>query len=509
MIDDELVFADDDPVVPGELSHSSPLPWKILIVDDDEEVHSITTLVLKDFSFDQRGLSFFHAYSGAEARQLIADHPDIAVILLDVVMEEEDAGLKLVEYIRKELTNSLVRIILRTGQPGQAPEERIIVEYDINDYKEKTELSSQKLYTVLISSLRTYRHLLTIEASRSGLKNIINASASLFETRSIKQLASGVLSQLVALLGMEADALVCYLERLEVSEQLEGVSVLAASGSFEPYLEARSLEELPQQAYDDLLYAAEKRICLYFDDRYVGYFDSEAGTGVMIYCETWQQLDELNKALVEIYCNNVHVAFENVLLNREIEETQKEIIYTLGEIAEARSSETGSHLKRVAQVCERLGQLAGLSSREVEILRLAAPMHDIGKVAVPDEILNSPDKLSPTDLATMKGHAEVGYEMLAASGREIMKAAAMIAVQHHERYDGTGYPNGISGNDIHIYARIVTLADVYDALSNDRVYRKAYAPDTVKKYLAAERGKHFDPQLVDLFLENMEDICAA
>ena len=507
MNDDELIFADDDQDVPDNgVDHAPPKAWKILIVDDDEEVHSITTLVLKNFSYEGRGLQFFHAYNGPEAREIMTLHPDMAVVFLDVVMEKEDAGLQVVDYIRTELNNSFVRIILRTGQPGQAPEERIIVEYDINDYKEKTELSSQKLFTVLVASLRTYRHMLTIDANRVGLKNIIQASASLFETRSIKQLASGVLAQLVALLGMEPDALVCQLDRHDGAGQVENMTVLATSGNFRPFLESTRLGDLPKQAYEDLRYAAEKRICLYFDDRYVGYFESEVGAGVLIYCETWEQLDDLNKALVEIYCSNVHVAFQNVLLNKEIEETQQEIIFTLGEIAEARSLETGNHLKRVAIICNILGCHAGLSPREVEILRLAAPMHDIGKVAVPDEILNASGKLSAMEYATMKGHAEVGYEMLASSGREIMKAAAIIAVQHHERFDGSGYPNGLSGENIHIYARIVSLADVFDALSHDRVYRKAYDPATVKKFLLAERGKHFDPQLVDIFFDNEEEI---
>ena len=507
MQDDDLIFAADDPTVPGsgvELAREDP--WKILVVDDDEEVHSITTLVLKKFVYGGRGLEFFHAYNRSEACELMTQHPDMAVVFLDVVMETAQAGLEVVDFIRNDLGNSQVRIVLRTGQPGQAPEERIIVEYDINDYKEKTELSSQKLFTVLVASLRTYRHMQTIEANRAGLRHVIQASASLFETRSIKQLASGVLTQLMALLGMEADALVCQLSRQQVPGQLENMVVLAASGSFSPYLESSKLSELPRQAYEDLHYAAERQICLYFDDRYVGYFESEVGAGVLIYCETWQELDDLNKALVEIYCSNVHIAFENVLLNDEIDGTQKEIIFTLGEIAEARSQETGNHLKRVAAISEIIGRHVGLTTREVETLRLAAPMHDIGKVAVPDEILNAPGKLSPQDYATMKGHAEVGYEMLSTSGREIMKAAAIIAVQHHERYDGSGYPNGLSGENIHIYARIVSLADVYDALSHNRVYRQAYPPVEVNEIIRAGRGKHFDPQLVDIFFDHQEEI---
>ena len=149
--------------------------WKILIVDDDVEVHNVTKLALGDFKFDQRSLEFLSVYSGKEAREFIQKHPDTAVVLLDVVMEEEDSGLKLVEYIRDELKNKFLRIVLRTGQPGQAPEEQVIADYDINDYKTKTELTSQKLFTTMIVALRSYQDLITIEAHKQELSNLLEA----------------------------------------------------------------------------------------------------------------------------------------------------------------------------------------------------------------------------------------------------------------------------------------------------------------------------------------------
>ncbi len=507
MSDDAIIFAAEDPSRADDLHRPSyKKPWKILIVDDDEEVHTITTLVLRQFRYENSPLTFLHAYNGADAQRLMAEHPDIAVILLDVVMEQEDSGLQVVEYVRNHLRNAFVRIILRTGQPGQAPEERIIVEYDINDYKEKTELSSQKLFTVMLSSLRTYRHLLTIDANREGLKNIIQASASLFEQRSVKLLASGVLTQLVAILGMSPDAMVCQVSDLDEEISPENIEVLAGSGCYEDLVQSAVGRELPPHLVTDLNRAWDKKCCLCLDDRFVGFFPSESGVGVLLYCEGWNQLDDLSKSLVEVYCTNVHAAFENVLLNQEIEDTQKEIIYTLGEIAEARSRETGSHVKRVSSISRILGKNFGLSLAEVEMLRLAAPMHDIGKVAIPDGILNHPGKLSEDDFSTMQHHTEIGSVMLSSSPRAIMKAAAIIALQHHEKYDGTGYPEGLKGEDINIFARIVALADVYDALNNDRVYRKAFKPEEVLAYIKEERGRHFDPALVDVFFDNLEDI---
>jgi len=513
--DEELVFFDDDDkenAQAGQKENSSePVKksagWKILVVDDDPMVHSITTLVLKDFFYDGRGLEFIHAYSGKEARETISAHPDTAVILLDVVMETADSGLQVVEFIRKELGNIFVRIILRTGQPGQAPEEKVIVEYDINDYKEKTELSSQKLFTVMVSSLRTYRDILTIEANREGLKRIIDASASLFELRSMKQLATGVLTQLVSILHMDPNAVVCEASGVATRNKGENFEVLAATGRFEEVMRkpGQSVKDLPPEVVADMRQAQILEECIYYEDRYVGYFKSDMGIETIIYCEGWNELTELNKNLIEIFCTNVHIAFENTILNKEIEDSQKEIIYTLGEIAEARSKETGCHVKRVSEYCRLLGQKYGLRPGQLEILRLSSPMHDVGKVAIPDSILNNPGSLTDDEFETMKNHTEIGFGMLGSSNRDIMKAAAVIAVQHHEKYDGSGYPVGLQGEDIHIFARIVTLADVFDALCSDRVYRKAYGMKSIQEYLRKERGSHFDPHLVDLFLGNLDE----
>lgn len=166
---DELIFAgegDDDALFAGEESppdRASPGRWKVMIVDDEAEIHNITQLSLADFTFGGKGLTFVNAYSGREAKELIQAHPDTALILLDVVMESDHAGLEVVKHIRNELDNKMVRIILRTGQPGQAPEEKVIVNYDINDYKAKTELTTQKLFTTVVTALRAFDHLNTIE----------------------------------------------------------------------------------------------------------------------------------------------------------------------------------------------------------------------------------------------------------------------------------------------------------------------------------------------------------
>jgi two-component system sensor histidine kinase ChiS len=171
--DDAITFADDDSEIKGRHDHH----WKIMLVDDEEEIHHVTRLALADFIFENRGVSFISAYSGEEAKRLIQEHPDTALILLDVVMETDDAGLAVVKHIRQVLRNPLVRIVLRTGQPGQAPESTVIVDYDINDYKAKTELTTQKLFTTVVTALRAFRYVTAIEDHRQQLEKIARASA--------------------------------------------------------------------------------------------------------------------------------------------------------------------------------------------------------------------------------------------------------------------------------------------------------------------------------------------
>ena len=504
----EVVFFVDEPEGAGSSRQraESNGTWKVLVVDDEEEVHAVTKLVLADFSYKNKGLLFLHAYSGKEARALIAEHPDTAIIFLDVVMEKNDAGLEVVRYIREELKNSFVRIILRTGQPGQAPAEKVIIEYDINDYKEKTELTAQKLFTTMVASLRSYRDILTIEANRKGLEKIIDAATSICRLRSIKNLASGVLTQLVAILHLSENALYCQTSGIAVAKVQGSFNVLAATGAYASYIDAEVRGELPAKVLEDVLRATTLKQSICEDNRYIGYFRSELGEETIIYLEGWRDLSELDRRMIEVFCGNVQVAYENVLLYQEIEGTQKEIIYTLGELAEMRSLETGNHVRRVAEYSRLLAEKHGLSQREVEVIRLASSMHDVGKVAIPDAILNKPGPLSAAEFEVMKTHTIRAQEIMGLSDREIIKTAIIIALQHHEKFDGTGYPKGLQGEDIHISARITALADVFDALGNDRSYRQAWEMEAILDLIRVERGTHFDPVLVDLFFENIDTI---
>lgn len=501
MDDDVLLFADEQ----EELIEEGNEVWKVLIVDDEEEVHAVTKLVLDGFSFEGKPLLFLSAYSAEEAKRLLQQHSDIALILLDVVMEGADAGLQLVHYIREEMHNQLVRIVLRTGQPGEAPEARVILEYDINDYKEKTELTAQKLLTTLIASLRSYRDLQTIE---TGLEKIVQASPEIFRMQSMQNFAAGVLTQLIAMLKLNRNSLYLKTSSFAATRQKNGeFNILAATGEFETLMWKDALA-VPKEVQERLLPAIAARRSLFLDDYFVLFWQSADEYAYMIYMEGTKRLTELDRRLLDVFCLNVSSAFENLNLQMEMDETQREMFFRLAEVAETRSRETGNHVRRVGEYARLLGSLCGLSDKEVDMLHMAAPMHDIGKLGIPDAILNKPGKLTESEFAVMKGHARIGYDMLKGSEMEMVKAAAIIALQHHEKFDGSGYPNGLVGEDIHIYARITAIADVFDALGCSRVYKEAWPLEKIIAYFEEAKGQHFDPSLVELFFAHWEEVQA-
>ncbi len=199
---------------------------------------------------------------------------------------------------------------------------------------------------------------------------------------------------------------------------------------------------------------------------------------------------------------------EVVLLHREIEKTQREVIYKMGEIGETRSRETGEHVKRVAAYSYLLAKLAGLSEDDADLLKNASPMHDIGKVGIADAILLKPGKLSDEEFLTIQEHTTIGHNILKDSDRRLLQTAAIVAHEHHEKYDGSGYPRGLKEEEIHIFGRITAIVDVFDALAHDRVYKKAWPLEKIRALISQERARHFDPRLTDLFLENFDAFVA-
>ncbi|MCF6283425.1 MAG: HD domain-containing protein [Candidatus Polarisedimenticolaceae bacterium] len=221
-------------------------------------------------------------------------------------------------------------------------------------------------------------------------------------------------------------------------------------------------------------------------------------------CKEFEEVaQEINHFTKDVLQTKSIIEKKNVQLAElalEIEGAHKETVFTMGVIEEHRSQETKNHTIRVTKYSHLLGQGAGLSEEDIDLLTTAAPLHDIGKLGIPDTILLKPGTLSDQEFTVMKTHTTIGYNMLSHSKGETLQAATIIAHQHHERWDGSGYPQGLVGEDIHIFARIIALVDVYDALSTKRIYKKAWSQEETLTHIQQESGQHFDPQLVDILI---------
>ncbi len=384
-------------------------------------------------------------------KKIMHEVEDIAVVFLDVVMEQEDAGLQLVKYIRDELDNKLIRIILRTGQPGQAPEERVIVDYDINDYKTKTELTVQKLFTSLVSALRSYKDLVIIEKNRKGLHKIVEASNRLFEVNSLKQFTAGLIMQMISMYGLEEEAIYFRKSSGMAAARKNGhLIILAGCGEFEEYVDKKIDEVANEEIMECISEAEALRKPIFRNNIFVGYYKSLGEIENYIVFKGVKEISDIDKELMNLFSTNISVAFDNVYLNERILSTQKEVIYRLGEVVENRSKETANHVRRVAEITYLLARKFGLTEQEADMIRMAAPMHDVGKIGISESILNKPGPLTDEEFVRVKKHTDIGYEILKDSKLTLMDAASMIARHHHENWDGTGYPQGLEGTQFHL-----------------------------------------------------------
>ena len=314
--DDDVLFDDESPDDTGKGPLEPKLaPWKVLIVDDEEQVHAVTRMVLSDFEFQERGLEFVAAYSGKEAREKIGANPDIGVILLDVVMETDSAGLDFARYVRDELCNRHVRIILRTGQPGQAPERRVIVEYDVNDYKEKSELTAQKLFSTMTTALRSYKDIMTIEANRRGLEKVIAGSAALFQSQSISMFLSGILQQIGSLLEYDVDGFMLSARSTKAGDRPapEDLVLVAATDRFASCLNQSAAACLEPQIWHTVGQVLKARKSLYETRYLLVYFESVRHRDMVVYLEAKRGFLPLEHDLIRLFCANAGIGLDHLV----------------------------------------------------------------------------------------------------------------------------------------------------------------------------------------------------
>ncbi|HEY6258146.1 MAG TPA: DUF3369 domain-containing protein [Xanthobacteraceae bacterium] len=306
----------DDDAAPAD--EAGPA-WKVAVIDDDAAVHEGTRFALYDYSLHGQGIEIISAHSAAEGRELMRTVRDVAVVLLDVVMETDDAGLKLVDFIRTQLKNEAVRIILRTGQPGQAPERQVIVDYDINDYKAKTELTADKLFTSLTAALRSYQQIQRMVETRRGLEMIIEGASTLFDFKSMQRLAEGVLTQIASLINVECGGILVLRDAGGGSSE-EKFSVLAGSGCYRRFAGAVSAGALDTVLQQAVLSAFERRTHQFLSKLSVLYIHTASKREVVVVLETARPMSATDRSLVEVFCSRLSVAFDNVILYDQLHE---------------------------------------------------------------------------------------------------------------------------------------------------------------------------------------------
>lgn len=481
--------------------------WRILVVDDDEAVHQVTRLVLAEAEIEHRKLEIISAFSSKEAKEILSSDDDFCMAFVDVVMETDHAGLELVDWIRNEKKNQAIRLVLRTGQAGTAPEARVIKEFDINDYKEKTDFTSNKMITTVYAGIRAYRDIMTIQKSLDAFKRLISSTHDLLKIHKIKTFGSAALEHLLTLMEVESSALYIARSQIDFDDQNHNL-ILACTGKYvceSESLEASDIDPLVQAKIKN---AFTERSHFSDDKCFVGYYETAYDSSSVLYIEFDVDAEHFRTNLAELYATNVALILESLTRQYEIERTQKELLYIVGEAIESHSQETGFHVRRVGIICEKIAAMLGKDEKYVQALRLAAPLHDIGKIVIPENILHKSGKLDDEEWAVMQTHAEIGAEMLAKSSSSVSKLGASLAKYHHENWDGSGYPNGLKGEEIPLEARIMAIADVFDALGSKRCYKEPWSNDKIKAFLKVQKGVKFEPKLVDLLLDNYDEFTA-
>src|SRR5215217_4487566 len=418
--DDVLHLIDDTGTVPED---SSVRKWKIAVIDDDAAVHEGTRFALSDYNLHGATLEILSAYSAAEGRTLMRNNPDVAAVLLDVIMETDVAGLDLVNYIRNELKNETVRIILRTGQPGQAPERRVIVDYDINDYKAKTELTADKLFTALTAALRSYQQLQRMVETRRGLEMIIEGASTLYDFKSMQLLAAGVLTQIGSLLNVECGGI---LVLREGGPPRDKFSVLAGSGCYSHFAGTAGTASLDVLLREAVQGAFERRCHEFHPKLSVLYIRTASGREVVVAVETALLLSETDRSLVEVFCSRLSVAFDNVILYEQLHEANvrlEERVRERTRALTAANERLTSQWARIRRANEYKNEVLGTVAHDLR--------NPLGVILGRAEMMNELSAMTPVPLDKIKdqlGHIRGSASQLTGMVNDLISDAMMNAL---------------------------------------------------------------------------------
>ncbi|WP_372589034.1 HD-GYP domain-containing protein [Fervidobacterium pennivorans subsp. shakshaketiis] len=353
-----------------------------------------------------------------------------------------------------------------TANPEKVPTDLLTRDYDINAYIEKKNLSPFSIKLTVLSMFKTYQDITSLERVIITLENVA-ANAS---EMSLAELLINTFFQVRTFLS---------LKKLDI--KLHGEIFVNTERIFPPkFMNSERLE----YRYDFHIKVEENTILF------------------LLYSS--KELNSLETSYVRSLLKNLRRS----LVSTKYPDVEEEFIIMLSKVVEAKSEETGDHVNRVAELSYYLAEYLGFSSSDAKLIKKASALHDIGKVGVPDYILNKPGKLDDKEFSIIKEHSLIGFEILRDSTLDVFEIGAVVALEHHERWDGTGYPYGLQGEEIAIEARIVQVADVFEALTHDRCYRPAWPIEKAVEYMNDMKARQFDPMVIDAFNKHLEDMIA-
>lgn len=514
----------------------------ILVIDDEPMIRQILCAFL-----EQWGYSTLEAENGREGIDLF-EQEKVDLVLTDLDMPVI-GGLEVLAHIHKNSPDTPVVIISGAGQLDDAVQSVKLGAWDyltkpISNMAILENTISRCLEKVwLVKENKRYQEHLEAEVARKtdelrrknvalqeeiaerkqkesevrrinrNLVSIVDASGQLFRHTTLRELMRGVLRSMHHLLRhdmgrVELEILNSKGNSFVLLAEGERKRIFCGEGIFQDCEDKQPSAILPEDLHSRVLRVLTNGESEYGDTDFLGYILTPNNVVSIIYLDGCRLESNADRRLVKIYKNNIASAIDSLMLQEEIINTQKEVVITLGEVIESRSHETANHVKRVAEYTYLLAIKYGLSEKESMLLRFASPMHDAGKIGIPDAVLHKPGRLTSEEVEVMHDHTILGFDILKKSQRQILQMAAVVAHEHHERWDGAGYPQGLTADNIHIYGRIVALADVFDALGSERCYKAAWPMDDVIELVKREKGCHFDPDLVDILIENLPEFIA-
>ncbi|NQZ03782.1 response regulator [Idiomarina sp.] len=462
--------------------------WKVLIVDDEPEVHAVTKLALSDFEFLGRGLEFYSAFSGEEARQLVDQHPDAAILLLDVVMESDDAGLKVARYIREDADNHYTRIILRTGQPGQAPERTVIVNYDINDYKSKTELTAQKLFTAVMSSLRSYRDIMSVDQSRQGLEKIIEASANLYTLQPMQQFVDGIVQQLSWVIGGARQTLYA-----TATDDGRAYRVVAANGEDSQVAMGQTLRSvLPAPALAELDSVIQNNSHHYGGDFVLMYCRSHCRPqgSVLFIGGMSRALTDDDHHVLKLFAENVQKAQDNVVC---IEDTDVLMAGIADQLVHLQASHFASEdVAGSEAIAYRLGKALFDESIAIDV-SCAITLYARAK-----PLLACIEPNAAAHETSCQQRIATSLRGLKNGQQQATQFAYTALMERLERWDGLGLPEGKKGNSIAESTQVILVSE---QIADWRT--QGLAESDMITRLQDERGRYYSPDFLDKVIKHI------